>query len=723
MYYQFMGKNKSKHATSLIGEKKINRTLSIEARFHLAVDFFQKRKFDNAKKLVNEILLNDPKHAESWFYSALIGDQEGLPQDAIRFLKVALEIDPHNLKYLYTIGEFFAEQNYLSEGVEIFELVVKLKPEDYNGYYNLAALQHKQKKYEESLLNYHKVLELDNDNINSLYNIGNILIDIKDYFNAILYFKKVIAIQPNSHDAFNNLGFLQIELGNHDEAIKFLNKSIVINPDNFSALNNLGKVYEKKSLYSEALGCFNTAIELMPDYAEAYLNRGIILNKLKQYASALINFDKALFLNPDLAEAYSNRGNSLKEIMSFNEALISYSRAIEINPDYAEAYSNRGIVLSELSRMESALANYDRAITINPNYADAYWNKSLLLLLLGDLQTGWNLYAWRWKVENLDLIKQDLPQPIWVRLKDCWDLYEKWKYKIKDEFSKQFDKKNSMQDGQIVSKRIKILFWAEQGIGDEIFYFGMLSNFASTDAHISVAADIRLHALFKRSMPEVEFIDSKEIEMASDENAFDYQASIGDIGYLCSVDKMLEHRSPKPFLKINNFKNSYFKNKNHFLSDKFVCGISWKSSNKDIGVTKSLNLIDLSPLLSIENVEFVSLQYGSTADEIELVEKNIGRKIHTIDELDIFNDIDGLASLISNCDFVVTTSNINAHLTGAIGKKGIVLMPYSKGKIWYWHSGEGQSLWYPSLELVSQSQMNDWTEPIKKCKEWLLEQL
>jgi len=62
-------------------------------------------------------------------------------------------------------------------------------------------------------------------------------------------------------------------------------------------------------------------------------------------------------------------------------------------------------------------------------------------------------------------------------------------------------------------------------------------------------------------------------------------------------------------------------------------------------------------------------------------------------------------------------------LTGAIGKKGIVILPFSKGKIWYWHSGEGLSAWYPSLELTSQIQMNDWTDPIDKCKKWLLEQI
>jgi ADP-heptose:LPS heptosyltransferase len=140
-------------------------------------------------------------------------------------------------------------------------------------------------------------------------------------------------------------------------------------------------------------------------------------------------------------------------------------------------------------------------------------------------------------------------------------------------------------------------------------------------------------------------------------------------------------------------------------------------------LSKSLNLIELAPLLLIENVEFVSLQYGSTKGEIEYIQKIIGKKIHTIDELDIYNDIDGLLSLISDCDFVVTTSNITAHLTGSIGKKGMVLLPFSKGKIWYWHSGEGQSTWYPSLQLASQTQMNDWTYPIQKCKDWILEQI
>ena len=618
-----MGKNRSKHANSLNGGNKPNLTLSIEARFHIAIDFFSIGNFDNAKILLNEILVADPRHAESWFYSALIADNEGLHQDAIHNLGFALEIEPQNLKYLYTIGDFYYEQNYLDQGVEIFELIISIKPEDYNGYYNLAGFLHKQKKYEQALLNYHKVLELHEDNINAIYNIGTILIDTKNYENAVQYFQKVIETQPNSDDALNNLGFLYLELNGVENAIEYLNRALSINPNNFNALNNLGKAYEKKSLFSEAIKCFD----------------GVIILK----------------------------------------------------PDYAEAYSNRGVALQELKRIDEAINNFDKAISLEPENAEANHNKSLILLLRGEFKKGWELYEWRWRISASSTEKFHTKIPHW--------------------------------DGINTDKSLNIFLWAEQGVGDEIFYFGILKNYFKIYSRVIISADNRLHGIFKRSMPEVEFIDRKKIDKEFIESTIDFQAPMGDLGNLYSVNKIFDANQNKPFLLENNLMSAGVKKRNHVSKGKILCGLSWKSANKDIGLSKSLNLIELAPLLLIENVEFVSLQYGSTKDEIEYIKKSIGKNIHTIDELDIYNDIDGLLSLISDCDFVVTTSNITAHLTGSIGKKGMVLLPFSKGKIWYWHSGEGQSTWYPSLQLASQSQINDWTFPIQKCKDWILEQI
>jgi ADP-heptose:LPS heptosyltransferase len=83
-----------------------------------------------------------------------------------------------------------------------------------------------------------------------------------------------------------------------------------------------------------------------------------------------------------------------------------------------------------------------------------------------------------------------------------------------------------------------------------------------------------------------------------------------------------------------------------------------------------------------------------------------------IDEIDNFNDIDGLASLIDACDFVVTTSNVTAHLAGGLGKETYLMVPFAHGRIWYWHEGDTQSIWYPSINIHRQPSHDNWSMPI-----------
>ena len=66
-----------------------------------------------------------------------------------------------------------------------------------------------------------------------------------------------------------------------------------------------------------------------------------------------------------------------------------------------------------------------------------------------------------------------------------------------------------------------------------------------------------------------------------------------------------------------------------------------------------------------------------------------------------------LLAAIDLCDVVLTIDNVTAHLAGAAGKRGIVMVPRGKGRYWYW-GGEEQSLWYPSLRLVYQGRVGDW---------------
>ena len=88
-------------------------------------------------------------------------------------------------------------------------------------------------------------------------------------------------------------------------------------------------------------------------------------------------------------------------------------------------------------------------------------------------------------------------------------------------------------------------------------------------------------------------------------------------------------------------------------------------------------------------------------------------------EIDNFNDLDGLAALISACDMVVTVSNTTAHLAAALGKPVIVLLSFSPSLLWYWHLERSDSPWYPTVRLLRQDQNGNWNSVINRLFEEL----
>ena len=90
--------------------------------------------------------------------------------------------------------------------------------------------------------------------------------------------------------------------------------------------------------------------------------------------------------------------------------------------------------------------------------------------------------------------------------------------------------------------------------------------------------------------------------------------------------------------------------------------------------------------------------------------------IYNIDNIDKFNDIDCLASLITSCDLIVTSSNATAHIAGALGVKTLLLAPFGKGKIWYWYEENQTSLWYPSIKVFNQLPNSSWENAVREIK-------
>ena len=117
-------------------------------------------------------------------------------------------------------------------------------------------------------------------------------------------------------------------------------------------------------------------------------------------------------------------------------------------------------------------------------------------------------------------------------------------------------------------------------------------------------------------------------------------------------------------------------------------------------------------------VNFVNLQYGDVKEEIKNVRTNLGVEILEIEELDCFNDIDGLASLITACDQIVTIDNVTAALSGALDIKTKVILP--KHSHWPYGVKDTKSYWFSSIKIFRQIIRNDWGFPLSEIKKEIL---
>lgn len=672
-------------------------------------------RLGQAREDLEKVVKINPKHFDALHLLGIIAAQVKNLQLAINFFDKAIKLNRNNPFFYCNRGNAYFEVNQIENALINYNKAIDLNPSYAEAYsYKAVALTAKE-LLNEALANINKAIEIKPDNVeffsnrsdifiklnlfeealigyevainlNPSYalaynNCGNILKELKRFDEALTSYNKAIELKEDYADAYYNRGNVLKELKRLDEALLNYNKAVNYNPKSAEANYNRGNILKELSRFDEALLSYDNAIELKFNYVEAYLNRGIVFQELKQFDEAVKNYQKAIEINPDYAEAFYNFGVILSELNRFDEALAYYDKAIELKIDYAEAYLNRGIILADYSCLSDALACYNKAIDLNFEYA--YWNKSLLLLTLQDFEKGWQLYDWRWKIKNLGFTSISTNKPQLINL----------------------------NSHHIQNK--KILIWTEQGVGDQVLYSGMLNQFLSIAPLTQIMLDKRLLPLYQRSFPKGKFleatIDLEDIE-------YDEHMPIGELGKffrtkISDFDNTQQHYLAADPLKAIEIRSDLKINK------EFLCGITWSSKTQKIGSEKSIQLEDLLPILEIDNITFVSLQYGDVQKQLLEFNKNHHLNIKECVSVDNFNDLDGHAALIEACDFVVTISNTTAHFAGAIGKETYLMYPRGKGALWYWSNQQNEkNLWYPSINIYQQTIPGQWFDVVQKLK-------
>ncbi|MDB5804756.1 MAG: hypothetical protein JWN73_2078 [Betaproteobacteria bacterium] len=118
----------------------------------------------------------------------------------------------------------------------------------------------------------------------------------------------------------------------------------------------------------------------------------------------------------------------------------------------------------------------------------------------------------------------------------------------------------------------------------------------------------------------------------------------------------------------------------------------------------------LAGLGDLPGVVFVSLQKG--ADLPKAAQLLPGAAV--IDDTDELRDFADTAALISQLDLVLTIDTSIAHLAGALGVPTLLLL--RKSLACFWPQGRADTPWYPSVRMLVQPQLRDWTHLLARTR-------
>ena len=572
----------------------------------------------------------------------------------------------------------------LAEAEQVCRLILQKVPRQVDAMQLLGTVLNQTGRYTEAIPLLREAIRQAPGRAHLHNNLGIALHRLEKLDEAISEFSSALEIRPDFAKAYNNLGVSLMKLGRMDEAVTACKEAIRLQGDFKEAYNNLGLALKKKGELEKAVASYEKATSLDPEYAEALSNLGMALIAQGRLQEAARNVQKAVRLVPNSAEFYNNLGVLYNRQGRFEEAVAASEKAVIMRPDYVGAHNNLGTVLMELGRFHEANTAFERAIAIHPECAEAHHNRSLVLLLTGQFEQGWAEYEWRWRHDGFSTPVRGFSQ-------------ERW---------------NGSAEGMG-----RLLVWAEQGIGDEVQFSGLIRHIVSQGVDVVVECDQRLVPLLRRSFQGVIVLERTNAPSPLlKDPSITRQLPMASIpGVLGLSPNSMSFEAP--FMipdeqKRERFRSEYKANTNHLL-----VGISWRSGNRQEGPKRSIGLEHWGPILKVAAARFVNLQYGECSRELQAACNRFGVEVLKDERVNPLKDLESFAAQVAALDLVISVDNSTVHFAGALGVEVWTMLPTVPD--WRWGLEGDRTRWYPTMRLFRQEQREKWEPVVSRVAEEL----
>jgi tetratricopeptide (TPR) repeat protein len=655
----------------------------------------------SADRLAREALAAYPVSGTALHLAGMVAARRGQPQAALELLQQAAASEPASDRFLHDLGELCYRLNLLDGAEQALERAMDVAPARSDlpvklGFVKLRggrpiealalldrALTHATPPLDELSKLAAAILQTAPGDARILHRAGVVEARAGRTEQGVRLLQQAANAAPGVTRCWEDLAQLQFQLNRLEPAGEAFGRAIALEPQRADLYVKQALVRQRQQRPGDAVLLLRQAVAMAPQALGAKVNLANLLASADgdSLDEALRLYEEALAVQPGDPGLRMNYGNLLLRLERPAEAIACYRQSLAAAPDNIDLWVNLGRAKQSQGRLDDAERAFRAALERTPDHPAAQRGLGHVLLAQGRLAEGWEAYRYRFLVDAAEgrLKIRPFRQPGW-------------------------------RGEPLAGKRM--LAWAEQGVGEELMFAGVLPELIAEAAEITIECDPRLVPLFARSFPRARvMLRATPPDPRAADPAIDFQCPFGNLAaqQRPSFDSFPRHSGylsadPGAVARARSWLDE------RGLGKKV--GIAWFSDNKNNGGRRSIPLRRWARFLARADVVAVDLQYGDTAAERDDVEREFGWRVHRHPEIEQLADLDSFAALVGALDLIITISNTTAHMAGALGKPFWVLLhdaPY-----WHWFPSRGDCPWYPSARLFRQSRSGAWDDVLHR---------
>ncbi|WP_281684048.1 tetratricopeptide repeat protein [Thalassobaculum salexigens] len=534
---------------------------------------------------------------------------------------------------------------------------------------------------------------------------------------ALRIMRQAIQYTKDDASAWSFFGDLYLRQEKHQGAIKAFNHALFHDPQNPVYYARLANLYEQVGKEQRAADVLQIGLRLGNTNMATFAATSKMLTQAGQWEAALEKAKIAYVADPQNYDAVDALTAACLANINPTDAHKYAKRLYLDTPNSPQVLSMYAVTMARAGEVERAIAILRDALVKTPGSTRLVKAYTIVAALTQTPEIGRKLTRSQMLLRDPSagsLSGFGMTELSFANWSEGFDLFEFGFEQVRRGRGPQRKFQQARWNGEDLSGKT-IIVHSEQGVGDEIMFATVLNDIIALAKHVYIEVTPRLVPLFQRSFPQATVYDYRERVDFEKRTDIDYYVPIGSLGRYARRSTEMFGRN-RPHLHVDPSAAQELRRRYVAAANgRPIIGIGWRGGSVALRrQRRSFDLRTMGSLVADQRFQFVSVQYGDVADEIDAVNSEFGADIIHDPDVDPLRNMDLSAAQIAACDLIISASNAGVHTAGSIGVPCWNIIPIESD--WRWTHGRTDVLWYPGMRLYRQTAWNDWHEVIERIQ-------